>query len=252
MRVHTGKKPFACDICDQAFKQKSHLDDHERIHTGEKPFSCDSCEKAFHTSSNLKVHKRIHTGEKPFSCDICEKAYRTSSELTQHKRFHTGEKPYSCNSCEKSFRTFSELTIHKRIHTGEKPYSCDLCKKSYYSSSDLSKHLRTTGHLNMLESNKNTVTPSPSTSFVACDEANDIKSISCVVCNKTFDSEDVLRIHKYLHPEVQLNKAIKLDIKEEETHDEDPLSLQTEPENTAETVKQELEEETQDKYSLSN
>ena len=100
----------------------------------------------------------------------------------------------------------------------------------------------------MSETIRNTVTPSHYTSFVDCSDANDIKSFSCVVCNKTFDSEDVLSIHKYLHPEAQLNKAIKLEIKEEETHDEDPLCFKTEPENT---VKQELEEESQDKDPLS-
>ena len=104
----------------------------------------------------------------------------------------------------------------------------------------------------MSESIRNTFTPSPSTSFVDCSNANDIKSFSCVVCNKTFDSEDVLSIHKYLHPEVQSNKAIKLEIKEEETHDEDPLSFKTEPENTEETVKQEIKEEIQDKDPLSS
>ena len=69
----------------------------------------------------------------------------------------------------------------------------------------------------MLESNKNTVTPSPSTSFVDCGEAN-----------------------------------IKLEIKEEETLDEDPLSIKMEAENVKETIKQEIEEGIQDKDPLSS
>ena len=66
----------------------------------------------------------------------------------------------------------------------------------------------------MLESNKNTVTPSPSTSFVDCGEAN-----------------------------------IKLEVKEEETLDEDPLSIKMEAENIAETIKHEIEEDIQDTKS---
>ena len=59
----------------------------------------------------------------------------------------------------------------------------------------------------MLESNKNTITPSASTSFVDCGEAN-----------------------------------IKLEIKGEETHDEGPLSLKMEAENVKETIKQDIQD----------
>ena len=73
----------------------------------------------------------------------------------------------------------------------------------------------------MLESNKNAVTPSASTSFVDCGEDN-----------------------------------IKIEIKEEETLDEDPLSIEMEAENVKETIKQEIKgeikEEIQDKDPLSS
>ena len=67
----------------------------------------------------------------------------------------------------------------------------------------------------MLESNKNAVAPSPSTSFVDCGEDN-----------------------------------IKLEvIEEEETIGEDPLFIKMEAENAKETLKQEIEEDIQDKNS---
>ena len=71
----------------------------------------------------------------------------------------------------------------------------------------------------MSESIKNAVTHSPSTSFVDCGETD-----------------------------------IKLGIKEEEeeTIDEDPLSIKMEADNVVETIKEELEEEIQDKDSLSS
>ena len=73
---------------------------------------------------------------------------------------------------------------------------------------------KTAGHLKMLESIKTTVTLSASTSFVDCGEAN-----------------------------------IKLEVKEEETLDEDPLSIKMEAENVAETIKHEIEEDIQDTKS---
>jgi uncharacterized Zn-finger protein len=65
-----------------------------RIHTGEKPYECNMCKNKFSILSNLKRHKSTHTGEKPYGCDICKKRFSQSQSLKDHKNVHTGEKPY--------------------------------------------------------------------------------------------------------------------------------------------------------------
>ena len=41
---------------------KNCLIKHSGVHTDEKPFACEICEKAFKSSGSLAEHKRLHTG----------------------------------------------------------------------------------------------------------------------------------------------------------------------------------------------
>ena len=100
--MHTGDKPFKCDVYNKDFSQSSHLNVHQRLHCIQvinrmqciRLAACDWYPGilvsigiqviGMHTyqSGHLNMHKRLHTGDKPFKCDLCNKGSSRSSHCS--------------------------------------------------------------------------------------------------------------------------------------------------------------------------
>uniref|UniRef100_A0AAX7TUJ4 C2H2-type domain-containing protein n=1 Tax=Astatotilapia calliptera TaxID=8154 RepID=A0AAX7TUJ4_ASTCA len=69
----------------KSFTQAGDLKKHQLIHSGFKPYSCDLCGKSFTQAGDLKKHQLIHSGFKPYSCDLCGKSFTVAGHLKKHQ-----------------------------------------------------------------------------------------------------------------------------------------------------------------------
>ena len=88
-----GPKRFKCEIenCNKTYSYKRGLTHHKLVHTGLKPYACEICGKSFTTKGVLKKHSDIHSDVKKYKCDICGRCFAHITTHAMHVRRHTKE-----------------------------------------------------------------------------------------------------------------------------------------------------------------
>lgn len=170
---------YRCPMCPKEVVSKYNLKRHCMLHTGEKPYPCQICNKAFRELSDLRKHLKVHEeGTKVFECSTCFRSYKSfktnrcyfcegeeDEDMPPPTNYEDPNKLYRCFLCNKTRLTTLELKKHLRrdhpatsrvpwnpngienvtsnVDSLDSLYTCNTCSKTFRNKQFLMLHALT-------------------------------------------------------------------------------------------------------------
>ncbi|XP_070534559.1 zinc finger protein 37-like [Ptychodera flava] len=216
-KAHARLKKLTCKHCEKQFRDKWHLDRHERSHTGEKPFVCGDCGKAFSSSTHFKEHQMRHQGKRDWVCELCSRDFYFRADLQEHiKKVHASGKGHACQYCRKAFSQESQLKLHEEAHIPEeeKVLVCIICGHKFAHVISFSRHHRNEhGAASHLCPFCDKGYPSFGNLKNHLSSHAGTKPFQCDQCGKTYSSEGGLKWHQVIHAKGKTFECSMCDMK---------------------------------------
>lgn len=83
---HEKSLSQVCPICGITLYMAGSIQQHINLHSDVRPFKCDQCDSAFKQKHDFTVHKRLHTGERPYKCRFCDGRFIANTNLHKHMK----------------------------------------------------------------------------------------------------------------------------------------------------------------------
>ena len=133
----TGQaKVYHCCLCGKMLSSFSSLDRHMLVHSGERPFSCEVCGQTFTTNGNMHRHRRTHNVRD--SCESHDSSGSASKKIRKRKApsssMMSPADKVSCVTKAPAERiTGSDMAFP--------PIKCPICAEHFYSELSLEVHV---------------------------------------------------------------------------------------------------------------
>jgi uncharacterized Zn finger protein len=135
LKSHEEKEPYKCPECDFESAVNIAIHKHRQIHSGNS-LICEICGQAYSDKSTLKKHKQVHDPARPFGCSIagCTWRFRSKVMCDAHIQGHGSKRTFKCEVCGYAFRQKHHLqrhekVVHNIVHEPKPSYT-------YYSNRD--------------------------------------------------------------------------------------------------------------------
>lgn len=173
--AHLNPCPYECNVCQQRFRRKTQLKNHQFQHTGQYPYRCLECGKGFvntltfirhQTTHKIKIHecpdckaafvkwslfvehrRTVHKNAPRFECDLCARTFSKKRNIKEHMRVHTpvtDDNIFQCSyeGCSKLFLLKRNLITHVKSKHEGKRWKCDICTRELSSKHRMLQHLK--------------------------------------------------------------------------------------------------------------
>ena len=180
-----------CVVCNKKFKSPSKLHRHLLIHTGEKPFKCEICKIGFRQEAHLKEHNRTHHNLKIEEPPKAKKPTKTSVgrkslQQLQYKNYLNGHHTKSQNINAQDFSN-SDVGIQIIIGKNEDENHFQNDQKTMGPIFKARTIFKNSINQSLIKVNGPNII------------ANNDKQKQCVVCGKKFNTPSKLKRHFISH-----------------------------------------------------
>ncbi|OED35041.1 hypothetical protein AB834_05270 [PVC group bacterium (ex Bugula neritina AB1)] len=191
--THRESVALVCVHCQKGFLNESNLKDHMKsLHNNS--YKCTHCQQMFLSREAFNVHGKLHNNVEKFTCSDCKVVFFKKKDFLDHMSGFA-HATYKCGQCQKGFLNNKSLDAHYKTHKNLQKFSCMHCQKSFIFEGQFKNHAKLSGHIHRECGHCGQKFLDQKNLEAHAKSHADLKTFSCVTCQKSFVNQDSFKKH---------------------------------------------------------